>query len=76
MQHWHMAKSIIISLGGGLGHLGHFGCFDCLPISTSSTVLEVLVAWEMAPPMRAPIPSLMTTAASSADLKGGSLTAV
>ena len=30
-QHWHMAESIIISLGGGLGHLGHFGCFDCLP---------------------------------------------
>ena len=31
MQHWHMAKSIIISLGGGLGHLGHFGHFDHLP---------------------------------------------
>ena len=31
MQHWHMAKSIIISLGGGLGHLSHFGHFDCLP---------------------------------------------
>ena len=30
-QHWHMAKSIIISLGGGLGHLGHFGHFNCLP---------------------------------------------
>ena len=26
-----MAKSIVISLGGGLGHLGHFGHFDCLP---------------------------------------------
>ena len=26
-----MAKSIIISLGGGLGHLGHFGHFNCLP---------------------------------------------
>ena len=26
-----MAKSIVISLGGGLGCLGHFGCFDCLP---------------------------------------------
>ena len=31
MQHWHMAKSIIISLGGGLRHLGHFSHFDCLP---------------------------------------------
>ena len=31
MQYWHMAKSIIISLGGGLEHLGHFGHFDCLP---------------------------------------------
>ena len=30
-QHWHIAKSIVISLGGGLGHLGHFGHFDCLP---------------------------------------------
>ena len=26
-----MAESIIISLGGGLGHLGHFSHFDCLP---------------------------------------------
>ena len=26
-----MAKSIIISSGGGLGHLSHFGHFDCLP---------------------------------------------
>ena len=26
-----MAKSIIISLGGGLRHLGHFGHFNCLP---------------------------------------------
>ena len=26
-----MAKSIIISLGGGLEHLGHFGHFNCLP---------------------------------------------
>ena len=26
-----MAKSIIISLGGGLGHFGHFGHFDCSP---------------------------------------------
>ena len=26
-----MAESIVISLGGGLGHLGHFGHFDCLP---------------------------------------------
>ena len=25
-----MAKSIIISLGGGLEHLGHFGHFNCL----------------------------------------------
>ena len=31
MQHWHMAKSIVISLGGGLGHFGHFGHFNCLP---------------------------------------------
>ena len=31
MQHWHMTKSIIISLGRGLRHLGHFGHFDCLP---------------------------------------------
>ena len=31
MQHWHMAESIVISLGGGLRHLGHFGHFDCLP---------------------------------------------
>ena len=31
MQCWHMAKSIVISLGGGLGHLGHFGHFICLP---------------------------------------------
>ena len=31
MQCWHMAKSIVISLGGGLRHLGHFGHFDCLP---------------------------------------------
>ena len=30
-QHWHMAKSIVISSGGGLRHLGHFGHFDCLP---------------------------------------------
>ena len=30
-QCWHMAKSIVINLGGGLRHLGHFGCFDCLP---------------------------------------------
>ena len=30
-QHWHMAKSIIISLGGGLRHLGHFGHFNYLP---------------------------------------------
>ena len=30
-QHWHMAESIVISLGGGLRHLGHFGHFDCLP---------------------------------------------
>ena len=26
-----MAKSIVISLGWGLGRLGHFGHFDCLP---------------------------------------------
>ena len=26
-----MAKSIIVSLGGGLRCLGHFGHFDCLP---------------------------------------------
>ena len=26
-----MAESIVISLGGGLGHLGHFGHFDFLP---------------------------------------------
>ena len=26
-----MAKSIVISLGGGLRHLGHFGHFDFLP---------------------------------------------
>ena len=26
-----MAKSIVISSGGGLGRLGHFGHFDCLP---------------------------------------------
>ena len=26
-----MAKSIVISLGGGLRRLGHFGHFDCLP---------------------------------------------
>ena len=31
MQCWHMAKSIVISLGGGLRHLGHFGHFNCLP---------------------------------------------
>ena len=30
-QHWHIAKSIVISLGGGLGRLGHFGHFNCLP---------------------------------------------
>ena len=30
-QCWHMAESIVISLGGGLGRLGHFGHFDCLP---------------------------------------------
>ena len=31
MQCWHMAESIVISLGGRLRHLGHFGHFDCLP---------------------------------------------
>ena len=31
MQHWHMAESIVISLGEGLRRLGHFGHFDCLP---------------------------------------------
>ena len=31
MQCWHMAESIIISLGGGLGCLGHFSHFVCLP---------------------------------------------
>ena len=31
MQCWHMAKSIIISLGGGLRHLGHFSHFNYLP---------------------------------------------
>ena len=31
MQCWHMAESIVISSGWGLGRLGHFGHFDCLP---------------------------------------------
>ena len=31
MQCWHMAKSIIISLGWGLERLGHFSHFNCLP---------------------------------------------
>ena len=31
MQRWHMAESIVISSGWGLGCLGHFGHFDCLP---------------------------------------------
>ena len=31
MQHWHMAESIVISLGGRLRCLGHFSHFDCLP---------------------------------------------
>ena len=30
MQHWHMTKSIIISLGVELRHLSHFGHFNCL----------------------------------------------
>ena len=30
MQCWHMAESIVISLGGGFRHLGHFSHFDCL----------------------------------------------
>ena len=31
MQHWYIAESIVISLGGGIRHLGHFGHFDHLP---------------------------------------------
>ena len=40
------------------------------PISTSSTILEVLVAWETTPPIAALMASLTTTAASGVDLKG------
>ena len=61
---------------GGLGILATLVTLTAYPVLTSLTVLEVSVAWEMAPPMGAPIPSSMTTAASGVDLKGGSLTTV
>ena len=61
---------------GGSDALATLVTSTAYPVSTSSTVLEVSAAWEMAPPMGAPIPSSTTTAASSVDPKGGSSTAV